>query len=95
MKSTLPPVVADLASPRRSAPMFDTPQPADVVREIGVVLAAHLAVAAAIVLVVGTLAPRFDPSSPTRLIMLDILALAAGCALFLLAIGYAHACDRL
>jgi len=27
--------------------------------------------------------------------MLDILALAAGCVLFFLAIGYAHACERL
>jgi len=56
MKSTPPPVVVDLAS-SRCLPALDTPQPADVVREIGVVLAAHLAVAAAIVLFAGTLAP--------------------------------------
>ncbi|MBS0539083.1 MAG: hypothetical protein JSR47_10035 [Proteobacteria bacterium] len=59
MKPTPPPLSMDLASSRSLPTTSDAPQPEDVVREIGTVLAVHLGIAAAVVLTLGVLVPMW------------------------------------
>lgn len=59
MKPTPPPLVLDLASPRPSTTDTDTPQPADIAREIGTMLAIHLGIAAAVALTLAALVPTW------------------------------------